>query len=151
IWANDSIAIPDAVTQELTVVQPVPDNQSDGNAVRDNVFGFGDRIALAVANGRVFVSWAGNLNGGRSPNPNDSSDQTTWLRQNIYFNRFSILAGPRIIDSTMGPAEGVTVSGFTFNNTYNATGQPLVDGFAVVFDRIVDPATFTAAAVQVKF
>src|SRR5207244_3723203 len=58
-----------------------------------------------------------------------------------------IAAGPRIIDSTMGP---VGLPGDAVNPQLpNST--PSARAFRVTFDRPIDSATFTTAAVQVFF
>jgi subtilisin-like proprotein convertase family protein/photosystem II stability/assembly factor-like uncharacterized protein len=151
VWLNLTQTATDSITGKQVIIEPIPDNQSNENDVRDQLYNMGDRQGLAAINGKIFAVWPGNLNGGRDPDPNNSANQDTWQRQVIFLGTATFQAGPSIVNSTMGPAQAVNVSGFEFNNTFNAQGLPLVDGFAVVFDRRVDPGTFTTASVQVKY
>jgi subtilisin-like proprotein convertase family protein len=152
-FLNDPNQVFDAITQTVRVLGPIPDNQSQGNPVRDQTFGFGERQGLAVGNnGRVYAAWSSNLNGGGFVNP-----QTAILRLDIRVAEAAIAAGPRVVSSTMGPlqSQDVTVladgSPRTINNTRAADGRPVFNGFVVDFDRFVDPATFTAADVTVRY
>ena len=66
-FANQPRQIVDAITGAVDRSLPIPDNQSNGNSVREGTFGFGDNQGLAVSGGRIYPIWSGNLNGG--PNP----------------------------------------------------------------------------------
>ena len=50
-------------------MQPIPDNESPGNPVADQIYGFGNHQGLVVAKGIVSPIFAGNLNGGLTKNP----------------------------------------------------------------------------------
>ena len=91
-----------------------------------------------MANGRVYPVWAGNLNGGA-----DGA-----RRLDIFTAQVAIAAGPRVVDSTMGP---VGEPGDAVNATRAADGTPQASNFLVTFDRPIDPATFGAADVQLVY
>jgi subtilisin-like proprotein convertase family protein len=122
----------DAITQATIQLEPIPDNQSAGNAGRDTVFGFGDHQGLAVSNGNIYALWAGNLN---SPG------------LDILTAKATIAAGPRILSGSEGPVQNLP----SIATTFAADGTEIPNGFEVQFDRPVDPATFVPADVQVTF
>ena len=141
----------DLTTRQAVVLGPIPENQSAGNGLRDAAFGFGDRGGLAVLAGQVYPAFASNLNGGTVGD----------LRLDIRVAPTQIAAGPRAVDSTMGPvaaittdvveADGVTIGSRTINGSFAADGTQQADGFVVTFDRPIDPATVTAADVTVRY
>jgi hypothetical protein len=151
-WGNPSQIAPDAITGNSVVLQPIPDNQSSGNPNRDKTYGFGDHQGLAVADGHIYSVWSGNRNGGRGGGallhilgsqtlisvPTDADLTATAL-----IGGAVVAAGPRIIDSTMGPVQAITVANQVFNDGTTPEGLPLLQGFAVVFDRPIDVTTFT--------
>jgi hypothetical protein len=141
-WANQSLTAIDGITGKVVTLQPIPDNESSGNSSRDTLFNYGDHQGLVVIKGVITPIWTGNLNGALGMNP---------ILATIYAAKAVIAAGPRIVASTMGPAQAVSTSGFVFNNTFNTDGVPNVDGFSVTFDRYVDPGTFDISSVQVKY
>jgi subtilisin-like proprotein convertase family protein len=130
-YLNDSRTARDAITGQLQVLEPIPDNQGAGYGGRDTAFGFGERQALAVSNGQVYSIWSGNENA---------------AGLDIWTAKATIAAGPRILSGTEGP-----VSGQKLFSTFVSDGTQLADRFEVLFDRPVDPATFTTAMVQVMF
>ena len=136
-FANARETATDAATGQTRIRGPLPENQSAGNATRSPV-GFGHRLDVAVANGRVYPAWAANLNGG--------ADGTR--RLDIYTAQVAIAAGPRVEDSTMGP---VGEPGDLVNATRAADGTPQASNFRVTFDRPIDPATFGAGDVQLVY
>src|SRR6185437_7662216 len=105
----------------LTVLAPIPDNQSGGNG--EAVAGFGTRQGLAVYGGHAIPVWASNLNGGPG---------TTPLPLAIRSNIMTFAAGPRVVSTTEGP---VGEPGDTLNNTRAADGTPVASAFIVTFDR----------------
>ncbi len=121
----------DAITGQVQVLEPIPDNQGAGYGGRDMLFGFGEHQALAVSNGNVYSIWSGNENA---------------AGLDIWTSKATIAAGPRILSGTEGP-----VSGQKLFPTFASDGTQLADRFEVQFDRPVDPATFTTAMVQVMF
>jgi subtilisin-like proprotein convertase family protein len=130
-YLNDSRTARDAITGQLKVLEPLPDNQDFGNAGRDTVFGFGDHQALAVSNGNIYSIWSGN---------EDAAGLDIWTA------KATIATGPRILSGTEGP-----VSGQKLFTSFAADGTQLADRFEVQFDRPVDLATFTTAQAQVVF
>ncbi len=145
-FVNAANAPFDEIIRSTVVLGPIPDNLSAGNPtagnIRENVQGqgFGDRQGLAFANGNVYVAWAGNENGGaRGLN-----------RLDVRVARATTAAGPRVIESTMGPVRALTSDGLTFNAGFAADGAPLLEGFRVRFDRPVDVPSFTPADVVVR-
>lgn len=146
VFVNPTDTVIDAITgQNVARLRPLPDNDGGTNPVGDGAFGFGDRQGLAVVDGHVYNAWVANQNNGID------SDPLLMLRPNVWVAASVINAGPRIIDSTMGPAHTVTVGAKTFNNKTLADGTPIADGIAVRFDRPVDPGTFGTDQVQVFF
>jgi subtilisin-like proprotein convertase family protein len=132
-YANPSITAVDAITGQTDVLGPEADNQSSGNAQTDKTFGYGDQMGLAVFDGQVYPLWAGNLN--------QSSDATGTVIAsplNIWYTPMVIAAGPRIIDSTMGP---IPLSEAT-------SGSVTI---SVTFDRPVTISTFVKGDVQVFY
>ena len=150
-FANTPETAFDVIEQRDVVLGPIPENQSAGNGNREATFGFGDRGGLAVLGGRVYPAFASNVNGG---NVGD-------FRLDIRVAPTQIAAGPRVVDSTMGPiaalttlvieADGVTLGARTINATPAADGTQQADGFIVTFDRPVDPATFGVGDVAVRY
>lgn len=128
------------------VLGPIPENLSEGNPAAvtregDPGYGFGDRQGLAFAGGFILAAWSGNENGGnRGLNLLD-----------VRVARAAVATGPRIIESTMGPVAMTTVDGTSFNANFAPSGAPLVEGFHVRFDRLVDIRTFTPSKVRVFF
>jgi subtilisin-like proprotein convertase family protein len=136
----------DAIERRDVVLAPIPDNLSEGNPedfIREGEagLGFGDRQALAIHGGSIYVAWSGNENGG---------NQGLNLLD-VRVARAATAAGPRVIASTMGPVQATTVDGVTFNAATAPDGAPVVEGFVVTFDRPVDARTFTTDDVTVYF
>ncbi|MEO6811427.1 MAG: Ig-like domain-containing protein [Isosphaeraceae bacterium] len=138
VYANANRTATDAATGQTVNLGPVPENQSSGNSLRETSFGFGDHQGLAVAGGKIYPVWAGNHDGG--------SDGKSLL--DILTASVAIAAGPRIINSTMGP---VGLPGDTVNGTRTADGSPQASAFELTFDRPVAPGSFNASAVRVFF
>jgi subtilisin-like proprotein convertase family protein len=138
----------DVITGNTVNVEPIPDNVSTNNANRDTTFGMGPHQALAVSGGHVYAFWAGNFNGNNLLYGKTSVERS---KTNILMAQVEIAAGPRIVSGTMGPVQSTTVDGFTFNNTVTTDGLPLVTGFAVSFDRPIDPTSFTASDISVFY
>lgn len=134
-FANPPDTAVDAITGQTEVLGPLPDNQSAGDPQRDTGFGFGNQMGLAVMGGHVYPVWAGNFNQGFY---NASTSSINGFPLNIWVRPMVIAAGPRIINSTMGPIP-----------LAEATSQTV--SISVFFDRPVDPATFVMGDVQVLF
>src|SRR5262249_20279100 len=124
------------------VLGPTPDNVSTNNPVADAQFGLGERQGLAIANGRIYSVWTGNLNGG-------SADGKALL--DIEGASATYAVGPRIISSTMGPLNPTNLLGLGIPLILAPDGTAVPAGFNVTFDRPINPATFTMALVQVQF
>jgi subtilisin-like proprotein convertase family protein len=122
----------DAITGQVLNQEPIPENESAGNGNRDKVFGFGTHQGLTAVDGHLVALWASNQN---------SANQLS-----IFEAVAGYAAGPRIISSTQGP-----VAGSSLNNTFAADGQQLADRFEVLFDRPVDPNSFSMGDVTVQF
>jgi subtilisin-like proprotein convertase family protein len=137
-WLNATKTATDAITGQSVTLEPIPDNQNFSG--RDQTFGFGDRQGLAVSQGNVYATWAGNFNGN---NPFNSANPQTL---DILTAKAVFAAGPRIIASTQGPVQPTTVDGTTFNNVFNADGVNEVTGFTITFDRPVDDNPADAGA-----
>jgi subtilisin-like proprotein convertase family protein len=160
VFANNARIAIDAITGQRVNLGPIPDNQSGGNPNTEATFGFGDRQGLAAHGGRAYPIWASNLNG--DPAVNDPDNNGTHndvfndgkARLDIRTARVTYGAGPRVVDSTMGPIGLTDQFGNPVdpvNNLRTADGTPILAGFDVVFDRPVDPGTFGAGDVKVFF
>jgi subtilisin-like proprotein convertase family protein len=123
----------DAITGKVNVLEPLPDNEGALGGV--GVLGLGDRTGLVVHDGVVTAVWGGNENQGGN---------------NILTATATFAAGPRIIASDMGPVVQDGSTG-TYNDTFAADGTRQLDGFTVTFDRPIDPASFTAAAIKLVY
>jgi subtilisin-like proprotein convertase family protein len=150
-YLNASRTAVDAITNTTINMEPIPDNDSAGNANRDTTWGFGQHQGLVVYGGHVQAVWVGNQN---------ASPQTGILTATA-----TIPAGPRIVFSDMGPVvneytytnpdedptnpkSGQTT---TYNSTFTVDGVRRIDSFVVQFDRPVDPASFTPSDVIVQY
>ena len=132
-YANPQNTAVDAITNQTDVLGPEADNQAGGNGQRDATYGYGDQMGLAVLDGQVFPVWAGNFNQSYLNNGAVTADPL-----NIWYRPMVIAAGPRIINSSMGP---IPLSEATSGSV----------SISVTFDRPVDPTTFALADVQVFF
>jgi subtilisin-like proprotein convertase family protein len=149
-FANAPKQALDAIERKTVTLEPIPDNESVSNPNEDTTFNYGDRLGLAVSQGRIYPIWAGNLNANNG-GPNSAESH----RLDIMAAQAVIPGGPRIIHSSMGPVEGVKdlLSGAVINTTLAGDGTRLADRFEVEFDRPIDPdpANFSPSAVQVIF
>ena len=149
-YANSPNTAFNTITQQNVILGPLSDDQSAGNPTTDTPaaggYLFGNRQGLAVSSGHVYAAWSGNQGG-----VNEA------YRQNILIAPMRIAAGPRVVSSTMGVATPLTVpkppvGGPTVINAPDpVTGIPQFDGFFVMFDRDVDPSTFTASEIEVSY
>ena len=97
-YANpDNVAV-DAITGKTQVLGPQADNQSGGDGQRNTPFGYGNQMGLAVFDGKLYPIWAGNFNESYINN-----GAVTGRPLNIFYRPMVIAAGPRIINSSMGP------------------------------------------------
>ena len=148
-YADVTLRAFDQTTQTFVDLGPIPANQSAlgrPNPAGPGQGGLGDRQGLAIYDGRLYVAFATNLNGGSN----------TFRHTEIIAAPMTYQTGPRVIASTMGLVRSQTVvdSGgtvMTFNNQFAADGTPIVDGFVVTFDRPVDPTTFTTADIALTY
>ena len=133
VYANPSQTAVNAITGKTVVMGPEGDNQGSGNGQADASFGYGTQMGLAVFGGRIDPIWAGNLN---RDYYNGSAIVAYPL--NIWYQPMAIAAGPRVVNSTMGPIP-------------LAEAQSRSVTISVTFDRPVDPATFVTGDVQVFY
>ena len=126
-YANPNETAINAITGQTEILGPQADNESSANSTAEANYGYGTSMGLAVYDGQLYPIWAGNFNEG---------SLSTMYRPMV------IAAGPRIVNSTMGPiplseAESGSVS------------------FNVTFDRPINPpgitASFTTADVLVFY
>lgn len=139
VYANRSQTAVDAITGATVNLGPIPDNQSGGNPNTDGEFGFGAHQGLAVFGGHIYPIW--------SSNENSVNDLNGLARLDIRMARIVTSAGPRVINSTMGP---IGLPGDLINPQLPGT-NPSVSAFEVTFDRPVDPNTFFPSLVSVFF
>ena len=133
-YANPSQTATDAITGQADVMGPEADNQSSGDGAQaDPTFGYGDQMGLAVFDGQVYPIWAGNFN---IATYNGTAIIANPL--NIWYRPMVIAAGPRIINSSMGPIPLAEA----------ASGSVSI---SVTFDRPVTASTFVPGDVQVFF
>ena len=113
----------DAITGQTDVLGPEADNQSAGESLRrTQTFGYGDQMGLAVFDGQVYPVWAGNFN-----QSSDGSGTVIADPLNIWYRPMVIAAGPRIINSTMGPIPLAEAAGGSVS-------------ISVTFDRPIIPS-----------
>ncbi len=136
-FLNQPNQVTDAITGTQHIRGPVPDNVSNNNPNRESTYGLGTHQDVVAVAGHIYPVWSGNLNGGIH------GDNLL----HIYTAGVVTAAGPRIVSSTMGP---VSQSGDALNPAA-ADGSPKFSKFKVVFDRPIDPASFTASSVQVFY
>ncbi len=139
-YANPQYTAMDAITGQTDVLGPESDNQSSGNPQRDATFGYGNQMGLAVLDGQLFPVWAGNFNQStvNFQSTGNSSGVVTADPLNIWYRPMVIAAGPRIVNSMMGPI------------AYPSGSNPTIS-FNVTFDRPVTATTFVPGDVQVFF
>ena len=132
-YANASATATNAIDGQTAVLGPQGDNATATDNSMNATFGFGSSMGLAVYGGQVFPVWAGN------------SDEATFVNNvpagialSIFSRPMVIAAGPRIINSTMGPIP------LSEPKSGNVT-------FTVTFDRPVASASFTPGDVQVYY
>ena len=115
-YVNEPKIAIDAITGESIFREPFPTLVPNATG-----FGLGESQAVLAFGGRILPFWTGNsgeAGGGAS----------------IFTATAFTAAGPRVVDSTMGPDEDGTIS-----------------SFVVEFDRPIDGSTFTAADVTVRY
>jgi subtilisin-like proprotein convertase family protein len=122
----------DAITLSAFTVEPLPNNMAASTIAQ----GFGTRQSLYFDNGQVWAYWTGNLNATGSAAMGATA---------------TIAVGPRIIDIDQGTVLGIANSNGKSYNGIAADGTPILSHIRVVFDRPVDPATFSAADVTVTY
>ncbi|WP_168189494.1 Ig-like domain-containing protein [Paludisphaera borealis] len=152
-YANPSQTSIDAVTGQQVVLSPEGDNFSAITPKAPTAFGFGSQMGLAVGSGQVYTAWTGNFN---QAYYDAGAGLVRGYSFQTYLRRMTIAAGPRIVDSTMGP---VGTPGDTVNVSHAPDGSTLANTFTVTYDRPIDPqavinagqATFTTAAVLVYY
>ena len=143
-YANPSQISTDAITGQQVVLSPEGDNFSGINIKPPTLFGFGSQMGLAVAGGEIYAAWTGNFNRAYY----DASYAVQGYTFQTYVRNMTIAAGPRVVDSTMGP---VGLPGDTVNTAQAGDGSALANAFQVTFDRPIDPASFTNSDVLVYY
>lgn len=135
----------DQVTTRLVDLEYVPTNLAGARgAAGATTQTFAEHAGLAVYAGRVSAVWAGNLN-------------TNGIELRTQ-DEFRIAAGPRVVRGDMGPiaadaqdaGSGVKYN-FQFDGGAGGDGRRIFDGFVIEFDRPVDPTTFTASDIEIRY
>ena len=134
-YANPANTAVDTITGLTDVLGPQADNQSGSNPQRDGTFGYGNQMGLAVADGQLFPVWSGNLN---QSFYNTSTGSVNAYGLSIWYRPMVIAAGPRVINSTMGPIPLAEAASGTVS-------------ISVTFDRPVTAASFVTGDVQVFY
>ncbi len=133
VYANPSQTATDAITGQTVTLGVIPDNFQSPNAT----LGLGSRQGLAVTGGHAYPIWTSNGN----VNTNNN-------KLGIVVGSVTYAAGPRVVSITEGPVGNPTD---TINTERAADGTPIANAFEVVFDRPIDPASFTASSVKVLY
>jgi subtilisin-like proprotein convertase family protein len=137
VYANPQSTAVDAITGATDILGPEADNGTAADNSVNAQYGFGTSMGLAVYDGQLYPVWAGNFDEASIVNGALAGNALS-----IYYRPMVITAGPRVVNSTMGPiplseAESGQVS------------------FTVTFDRPINPpgvaASFSAADVQVFY
>jgi len=134
-YANPQNTAVDAITGQADVLGPLSDNESGGNSHTDGTFGYGTSMGLAVSGGQLYPIWAGNFNQGNIVN---GAIQGSPL--SIYYRPMVIAAGPRIVNSTMGPIPYA-----------EAASGPQTVSFNVTFDRPINPPSLSGYTTTPSF
>lgn len=127
----------DLLTNTRITLETIPNNLAAAGAR-----GFGNRAGSLMAfGGKLYPYWTGNDNDAKSL---------------VYTATVQTAVGPQIIGGDMGPiiAEAKAGTGdnkITYNNTFNSDGIRELKGFAITFDRPIDPRTFDPLDVVVRF
>ena len=135
VYANDPQTATDAITNKIVNLAPILDN-----AKIEPTLGFGYHQGLAAYGGHLYPIWSSNDNGGNFSGPPN--------HLGIVVNTGTYAAGPRVISVSSGPIGGPND---TVNTSVAADGTPIASAFKVVFDRYIDPTSFTTNDVQVKY
>jgi len=151
-YANPSQTSIDGITGKQVALSPLGDNFSAITPKAPTVFGFGTQMGLAVGSGQVYAAWTGNFN----DSYRDSANVVHGDTFQTYVRRMTVAAGPRVVDSTMGP---VGTPGDNVNTSHAPDGSVLANAFVITFDRPIDPlavinagqATFTTSDVLVYY
>jgi subtilisin-like proprotein convertase family protein len=145
-YANTSSTAIDAITGQTVIRGPQADNGTAADNAVNAAYGFGSSMGLAVYDGQVYPVWAGNFDEATLVNGVAEGNALS-----IYYRPMVIAAGPRIVNSTMGPVP-LSTGGLDGYQQAQKNGQL---SFTVTFDRPINPpsgvASFTPADVQVFY
>ena len=147
VYANPQATATDAI-DTLTQVSlgPDGDNATSTDNAANGQYGYGTSMGLAVYDGQLFPVWAGNLNLASLVNNVPAGNAL-----GVYYRPMVISAGPRIVNSTMGPIP-LSTGGLDGYEQAQQTGQL---SFTVTFDRPINApgglTSFTPADVQVFY
>ena len=145
-YANPSSTAIDAVTDQTVTQGPQSDNGTTAAHATNGALGYGTSMGLAVYDGQVYPVWAGNFDEASLVNGVALGNALS-----IFVRPMVIAAGPRIVNSTMGPIP-LSTGGL---DGYEQAQQIGRLSFNVTFDRPINPpsgsASFTAADVQVFY
>lgn len=144
-YLNFTKSARDAIDRSTVKIEPLPTNLT---TMSTRGFGFGVRQGLVAYSGTIVPVWTGNNNVNPDPTiPSSAADLRTALVRTA--------AGPRVLQGDMGPISDSFApkygNGAIFNDTVSIDGTRQLNGFYVRFDRAVDPASFTAADVQLRY
>jgi subtilisin-like proprotein convertase family protein len=147
----------DQVRNETKDFEPIT-----SNGLTIGAAGYGDNVGLFLFNGRVNLLHAGNWNEDGLPGTVREGEFVQLRTQNM-----TISAGPRVVAGEQGPIlADATITELTqnginfvngpntipFNNQFDPVdGHRKFTGFVVTFDRVIDPTTFTAGDVVVRY
>jgi len=139
----------DQIKSNIQTFEPITSNPTRmGGEV------YGNNLGLVMYNGRVNLLYGGNLN----------EDGAFVRTQNM-----TVAGGPRVVSGDSGPIlatarvnsdfetttdpnyDGLVDGILSYNNKFASDGRRQFSGFVVTFDRVIDPGTFTAADVTVKY
>ncbi len=137
VYANPQLTAIDAITGKTDVLGPEGDNATATDNSVNATYGFGTVMGLAVYAGQVYPLWAGNFDEATIVNSAAAGNALSAM-----FQPMVIAAGPRIVNSTMGPIPLSEAK----------SGQV---SFTVTFDRPINPpgiaASFTTSDIQVFY
>ena len=149
-YVNPQNSAVNAITGKTDVLSPMTDNQSGNDGQRDGTYGYGNQMGLSVLDGHVYVFWAGNFNQSSIVNGAVTGDPL-----NIWERTLVIAAGPRIVNSTMGPVPLLTEANGQVLDGFQQASQLGQLSFTVQFDRAINPPgmtpSFTPGDVQVFY
>jgi large repetitive protein len=131
-FLNVPKSVRDAITLATFTVEALPNNMKASTIPQ----GFGTRQSMFFEDGQIFAYWTGNQNAANSVGMRATA---------------TVATGPRIVDIDQGTVLGSAISGSKAYNGLAPDGSPILSHIRVLFDRPIDPSSFTATDVTITY